>query len=1119
MRPVPPAGAVRGIFALLTLTLLAINVGPILAGDHTRPAGRFDDKIRRLEGGAPVVVAQKLDSLDPDDALRTGWTEFSGRHGGSWKVYIDERTAMPTLASGQGIGWFSESSVEGLSDADVEAQARAFLAENVALLGDWNGVLEYDAEASHQGRDGSWMIVFRQQVDGVRIEDARLDLHVKQGRLIMLGAANWGAPTISGVPTVDPGKARETLNRHVGADTLAFEQIGEPELVMLVRDADVTRAEPGRWTGTRGEGLAHVLVWRLGFKEQGAEALWVGEVDAHDGSLRAFYDGAQYASVRGGVFPIEATDDCDAGGCEIAGFPMPFADFTESGQSEQFADAFGNMTCGDGEASFETNLSGPYFHVNDACGATSEFGVCGEGVDLGLKYGENCDVAPGSSAGNTAAARSSYYHLNRMAEMTRFYDPTNTWLNNQVTVNVNTSGSCNANWNGDINMTGAGSNCSNTGESQGVLVHEWGHGYDYNDGGGPDKPSEGYADIVSIFYARQSCVDPGFRNDGTTCGGYGDTCLTCTGLREMDWAARAANTPVTPLGFVNSCPADSSSFSGPCKREAHCESYLSSEAMFDLATRDLPATGMDQDTAWQLAERLWYESRPGSGGDAYLCWLPNVFNSCAATSWYQRMRVADDDDGDLANGTPHAAALFAAFDRHEIACGASGDAENQSTSSCPTLAAPSLSVVETPSGTELSWGAVSGAAVYRVYRGDLGCDRQQVALTDLPGGTTTYLDTAADQEFPRYYRVEAFTSNPACHSPVSNCEATPLGARLQSHSHRLIEPGTPNGLPEPGETVQVPVTLFNSGLDNAVGAAGQARLADSSMGRVLEQANWGAVPAGGTMESDDPHFELVLMPEAPCGGLLTLEYDVTAANSPGVSQQIQFGMGVPTANFFNPDDVAVPPETVAPVLSTIEIAEAKTIVDVDIYVDLDHDLASELIVELTSPDGTTVRLHNQSAGETWGIQNIYDLQTAPDGPGSMDDFIGETTGGTWTLSIEDVGSESIGDNYLRHWTLYFTVSDGFGCAPQSCGEPTPTEAPSLAVEVSGPSDLLFSWSAVAAAGYHVLQSTSAAFDADVDLLGRTTAETTHTVTDGLNAAPDLIFYQVRGVNSCNHEGP
>ena len=41
------------------------------------------------------------------------------------------------------------------------------------------------------------------------------------------------------------------------------------------------------------------------------------------------------------------------------------------------------------------------------------------------------------------------------------------------------------------------------------------------------------------------------------------------------------------------------------------------------------------------------ETRPGSGGDAYFCHLP-LSDSCGETTWYQKMRVADDDDGDLA---------------------------------------------------------------------------------------------------------------------------------------------------------------------------------------------------------------------------------------------------------------------------------------------------------------------------------------------------------------------------------------------------------------------------------------------------------------------------------------
>jgi hypothetical protein len=801
MRSIPLLGLLCAILAIAS---------PARAADHNRPAGRFDDRIQYRESGVLAEVPEPLERLAPSDELRTGWEEFRNRHGGRWSIYLDERTAMPTLVSGRGIEWFPEDRLDDVSLDELEARARTFLAGNRETLGSRTGTMELDRQASFKGRNGHWQLVFRQLVDGVRVEEAQLVFHLKRGRLVSLGASYWDQPSVSGIPSLDAEQARAALDEYLGAPTLEFEQLGKPELALVVLDADP----------------AHALIWRFSFREAGAPARWVGEVDAQDGSIFAFYDGTQYSSVRGGVFPLQTDGDCANGGCEVAGFPMPFADYTESGQPEEYADAYGNLMCSVSTASFETNLSGPYVNVNDHCGSVSEFGTCEDGVDLGLKHGENCDVAPGASAGNTAAARSTFYHVNRAAELARFYDPSNTWLQSQLTVNVNISSSCNANWDGsEVNMYGAGGNCRNTGEMRNILIHEWAHGYDHNDGGGMDKPGEAYADIVGILGSRDSCMSRGVYVDGSTCTGYGDTCLTCTGFREFDWTARTLNTPATPQGFAGpSCPGDSTQWAGPCRREPHCESYISSEAIYDLATRDLPASGMDQASAWQLVERLWYETRPGSGGDAYRCYLP-LSNSCVADNWYQKMRVADDDDGDLANGTPHAAELYAAFARHNIACGSADDPENQSTSSCPSLDAPVLTATETPSGTELSWGAVTGAAEYRVYRGELGCNGQQIPVASLTGGETTYLDTTADQDLTRYYRVEVFGSNPACFSPLSDCATPSFGARLQNQGYRLagdLHDG--DDIPEPGETVLLPVTLFNTGVEQALAVGGEFRL-------------------------------------------------------------------------------------------------------------------------------------------------------------------------------------------------------------------------------------------------------------------------------------------------------
>lgn len=889
-RPSTPASFPnRALPALLLLAALS----PVLAASQRSGESRFEDRVRLRLGGVIGVEARAVEELGSSDELREGWESFRREQGGSWQVFLDERTAMPTLASGSGIQWIPAEPRSAVSVDQLEALARGFLSDNVRLLGDWSEMLVLDRSVSRELSPGHWQLVFRQLVDGLAVENARLDLHVKHGRLVLFGASHWGWPTIDGIPALDSDQARARLDAYLGEPSALYEQVGHPELALMAIDPVSGAEGPAAWTGPRGEGLAHVLVWRFRFQAPGEAPLWVAEVDAHEGTVRAFFDGAHYDSIRGGVFPLSNDGDCAGGGCEIQGFPMPFADFTESGQPADFADAFGNLACAVPSSDFETTLEGPYVRIEDTCGAASETGSCESGLDLGMKAGEACAVAPGASAGNTAAARTTFYQLNRIAETARFYDPGNAWLQDQLTVKVNVASSCNAFWNGtDITMYGPGNGCANTGELRGVLVHEWGHGYDANDGGGMDNTSEAYADVVAIFANRDSCMSRGWYDDGRTCGGYGDTCLTCTGIRDLDWAARADNTPATPAGFLNlRCEQGGA----PCGKEEHCEGYVMGEAIYDLATRDLPAAGLDQDSAWQLAERLFYETRPGSGGNIYFCLRTNA-NSCGAGTWYQRMRVADDDDGDLSNGTPHAAALHAAFARHGIACGSAGNAENQSSSSCPTLAAPVLTVSETGPGTELSWSAVSGAAEYRVYRGDLGCERGSVPLAALGAGQTSFLDSEADPGLPRHYRVEAIGSNPACHSPVSSCESTPTAARLQKNGHRFVEPGAGNGMPDPGETVLMPVTLYNGGLTEGAGVTATLRFVDSAQGSVSDDsASWPVIPVNDSRESQDPHFELTVDPAVPCGTVVELEVEMMASGAATRTQRfpVQAGESAP----------------------------------------------------------------------------------------------------------------------------------------------------------------------------------------------------------------------------------
>ena len=84
-----------------------------------------------------------------------------------------------------------------------------------------------------------------------------------------------------------------------------------------------------------------------------------------------------------------------------------------------------------------------------------------------------------------------------------------------------------------------------------------------------------------------------------------------------------------------------------------------------------------------------------------------------------------------------------------------------------------------------------------------------------------------------------------------------------------------------------------------------------------------------------------------------------------------------------------------PVMSLITISDPGLIGDVNVGVDITHTFSGDLTIALTSPNGTTVTLHNMSGGAADYMFTIYDEEggVIPDGPGSLTDYIGEDKAG------------------------------------------------------------------------------------------------------------------------------
>ena len=230
--------------------------------------------------------------------------------------------------------------------------------------------------------------------------------------------------------------------------------------------------------------------------------------------------------------------------------------------------------------------------------------------------------------------------------------------------------------------------------------------------------------------------------------------LDCSGVREPDWDKHADHTaghgPRLRLQLLperTPAPAD-----GRCTARRRPRA----QAAWDLAARDLqaaPSTRQpdrvpprQQDLLpGQRQHRLWYA-----------CTCGGCSNGCGATNGYMQWLTADDDNGNLNDGTPHMTALFTAFNRHGIACAtptprtavrrrahASADADRH---------AGNFQV-------SLSWNAVPGATSYWVFRteGVAGCDfgKTQIATvrtqatrtrTWRRAGPTT---TTSSQRLPR----------------------------------------------------------------------------------------------------------------------------------------------------------------------------------------------------------------------------------------------------------------------------------------------------------------------------------------------------------------------------------
>jgi len=841
----PKSGGLLAVFFCLVAAPLAALVSPV--GIH--PEG-----VRILPLEVPLALTGDLSASAAYEA-GPEWTAFLEREGGEWYARYDRRTGLPTMAWGSGIPWIPGrgndlAPPQGYSAYDplrtLQRKALEFMAENRGLFPVAPSDLTLNPRRSVSLDGGLYhQVEFAYTPGGLKVPGAYVFFRVGHGNLVQFGTRHiLPEPPVSPDPAVTADAAFATALAHLGAKPGGLE-VRDPGSLYFLPQAE-------------GEGLTYRLVWQTTFIRPGQVPTWTAVVDAHTGELVAFFDANCYACdpallaqgrVDGGVRPIWVTDD------EVVR-ALPFTNVDTPGGTEttDFNGIYpyngGLSTCTLGGAFARIDCRGcnnpPDPYLENATTGDFHFGTGG--------------VNQNGNGTSTPADRTCFYHVNLVRSLAAKWVPVIPFLTDNLRVNTNRWGSCNAWFDGaSINFLRSGGGCTNTGENPGVIQHEWGHalhiyGLDWDGSLSPTPGfdgsySEGLADHMSWLITHDPRVGAGFRTDGSPVRNV-DEDQDPAGLRTL------TNNPGCPGG------------SGYDGYEVHCGGLIYGQAGWQL--RNLLGAKYGEAAGWFMYERLTFAGVP----------LNETHVPMQAHSVYDGYAFLMDDDGDLVNGVPDAQELNDAFNRHGIA--SVPNVVVSATNLCdpapvaPVLTAlPVLDPAVNQYQVQLSWTPVPGANFYDLYRSDDGPDHAFLAIAqNIDGAQDSFVDDTVRNLMSYDYRLVVVDTN-GCVSVNDNLETAVVDLAEITLEVVVVNDDSGNGVLIPGEAADLPLELRNLGGGDATGVSADLSAASSGVTVLTTTAAYPDIPGGTLMAPSGAAFRIQLDPDTNlCSGTVELYLSV-----------------------------------------------------------------------------------------------------------------------------------------------------------------------------------------------------------------------------------------------------
>ncbi|MEM7249239.1 MAG: hypothetical protein AAF533_28250, partial [Acidobacteriota bacterium] len=807
------------------------------------------------------------------------FADFLAAVGGEWVARYDIRTARPTTIYGSGLPTYpgrgndlkwdelgTEPQGRKAHAEWLEAWARNFMEQHPGLFQVPDNVELRRSDNSGTIGDGKVSFIdLRAYRDGVPVPAAFVTFRWNSGNLVQFGSSliHDTLARAATVPEITSDDALEVLEVSL-SELFAFPGEGAAPRITLseVVDAGTLALMPTaegdhRWySGNLGEGLDYRLVWDVTGLLPGRYESWRARVDARTGELVTLEDSNMYACpipadpqgrVTGGVFlgPIEDVPESIR--------PMPYARINNG---PEFDADYNGLFPLDPMTPASTGLNGQYFDMNcDGCsnppqvfrevlGATEIF--------LGLEGAD--EVGNGFS---TRAERNCYYHLNVVRQLAdKHLDPGEDGglLSVNMPSNVNIADTCNAFATGaTVNFFRSGGGCNNTGDIADVMQHEWGHNIDIATNPGFETArSEGISDVIAFLSTHDPNLGPYFLQGNIN------------GIRNADET-------VVPIKTAGNIDMECGPGPGALGRQQHCEGGIISQTNWRMA-RELRVK-LGETAGWFMAERLFFGSLPIS--NQYVPDLPD--------SMYDAYFVVDDDDGNLMNGTPNGETINDAFVSHEIA----STPLLTDSADCTPIPAPDITLERRVNmGTnrpqiQVTWTEVPAAVEYGLYRNESGRDTGDIQVGTFFPPATTFLDDNVAEGVTYAYRVQAFDAT--CFSVDDNRQelttvALPNLGLVASLANEAPG-GNANGIPEPGERVELVVEVGNLFGGPALDVVGTLETAEPDVTIVTDTNNYGDLDPGMSRTSVDPHFVFDIGPDVPCGSVLTFTLELQGTDA------------------------------------------------------------------------------------------------------------------------------------------------------------------------------------------------------------------------------------------------